>query len=76
MPWPPQLTPAHGSVVGPVGYAGGGDGEGGDGGGEIVAMGTPEKVAGTAGSHTGHYLARLLEKTPKNSKPEDIKKVS
>ena len=50
--------------------------EGGDGGGEIVAMGTPEKVAGTAGSHTGHYLARLLEKTPKNSKPEDIKKVS
>ena len=50
--------------------------EGGDGGGKIVAMGTPEKVAGTAGSHTGHYLARLLEKTPKNSKPEDIKKVS
>ncbi|MGB1894928.1 MAG: excinuclease ABC subunit UvrA [Candidatus Puniceispirillaceae bacterium] len=50
--------------------------EGGDGGGEIVAMGTPEKVAGTAGSHTGHYLARLLEKTPKNSKLEDIKKVS
>ena len=50
--------------------------EGGDGGGEIVAMGTPEKVAGTAGSHTGHYLARLLEKTPKNSKPEVIKKVS
>ncbi|MGB1395808.1 MAG: excinuclease ABC subunit UvrA [Candidatus Puniceispirillaceae bacterium] len=50
--------------------------EGGDGGGEIVAMGTPEKVAETAGSHTGHYLARLLEKTPKNSKPEVIKKVS
>ena len=50
--------------------------EGGDGGGEIVAMGIPEKVAGTAGSHTGHYLARLLEKTPKNSKPEHIKKVS
>jgi excinuclease ABC subunit A len=50
--------------------------EGGDGGGEIVAIGTPEKVAGTAGSHTGHYLARLLEKMPKNSKLEDIKKVS
>ena len=45
--------------------------EGGDGGGEIVAMGTPEKVAETDGSHTGHYLARLLEKTP-----EDRKKVS
>ena len=55
--------------------------EGGDGGGEIVAMGTPEKVAKTAGSHTGHYLARLLEKAPQDRKsdkikPEDIKKVS
>ena len=50
--------------------------EGGDGGGEIVAMGTPEKVAETAGSHTGHYLARLLGKTLQNVKPEDIKKVS
>ena len=55
--------------------------EGGDGGGEIVAMGTPEKVAKTTGSHTGHYLARLLEKAPQDRKsekikPEDIKKVS
>ena len=50
--------------------------EGGDGGGEIVAVGTPEKVAETAGSHTGHYLARLLEKTPQNRKADKIKKVS
>ena len=50
--------------------------EGGDGGGEIVAVGTPEKVAETAGSHTGHYLARLLEKTPQNKKADKIKKVS
>jgi excinuclease ABC subunit A len=36
--------------------------EGGDGGGRIVAQGTPEEVAGTAGSHTGHYLAKMLQK--------------
>ena len=42
--------------------------EGGDGGGEIVASGTPEKVATTAGSHTGHYLARLLDSTATNRK--------
>ncbi len=34
--------------------------EGGDGGGSIVATGTPEKIARTAGSHTGEYLAAIL----------------
>lgn len=34
--------------------------EGGDGGGRIVAAGTPEEVAATAGSHTGRFLAPLL----------------
>ncbi|MFA5122760.1 excinuclease ABC subunit UvrA [Zavarzinia sp.] len=34
--------------------------EGGDGGGEVVAEGTPEDVAEVARSHTGHYLAGLL----------------
>jgi len=34
--------------------------EGGDGGGEIVAVGTPEKVAGEARSHTGRYLKEML----------------
>ncbi|KPQ07205.1 MAG: excinuclease ABC subunit UvrA [Rhodobacteraceae bacterium HLUCCA12] len=34
--------------------------EGGDGGGRIVAEGTPEDVAAIADSHTGHYLAPLL----------------
>jgi excinuclease ABC subunit A len=34
--------------------------EGGEGGGRIVATGTPETVAGHADSHTGHYLAPLL----------------
>jgi excinuclease ABC subunit A len=34
--------------------------EGGAGGGEIVAQGTPEQVAATPGSHTGHYLKMML----------------
>ena len=34
--------------------------EGGDGGGRIVAAGTPEEVALEPGSHTGRYLAPLL----------------
>jgi excinuclease ABC subunit A len=34
--------------------------EGGTGGGRIVAAGTPEEVAATAGSYTGEYLARTL----------------
>ena len=34
--------------------------EGGDGGGKIVAEGTPEAVAATPGSHTGEYLARIF----------------
>ena len=35
--------------------------EGGDGGGRIVAEGTPEDVAQVAESHTGRYLAPMLE---------------
>jgi excinuclease ABC subunit A len=34
--------------------------EGGDGGGEIVATGTPEDVAGVERSHTGRYLGPML----------------
>jgi len=34
--------------------------EGGDAGGHVVAAGTPEEVAATKGSHTGHFLAPLL----------------
>ena len=34
--------------------------EGGDGGGEIVAVGTPEAIAKSVKSHTGHYLKNLL----------------
>jgi excinuclease ABC subunit A len=35
--------------------------EGGDGGGEIVAVGTPEEVAEVTNSHTGHYLKEMLD---------------
>ncbi len=34
--------------------------EGGDGGGEIIATGTPEQIAGMKHSHTGHYLKKVL----------------
>ena len=36
--------------------------EGGSGGGQIIATGTPEDVAGNPASHTGRFLARLLDK--------------
>ena len=35
--------------------------EGGDAGGELIASGTPERVAKVAASHTGRYLGRLLD---------------
>ena len=35
--------------------------EGGDGGGQIVAVGTPEEVAEVEASHTGHYLKDMLK---------------
>jgi excinuclease ABC subunit A len=34
--------------------------EGGSGGGQVVATGTPEQVARAAGSHTGAFLAEVL----------------
>ena len=43
--------------------------EGGDGGGEIVATGTPEDVAKVARSYTGQYLKPLL----KPRAPETVK---
>ena len=36
--------------------------EGGNGGGQVVAEGTPEDVASIRKSYTGQYLARLLKK--------------
>ena len=36
--------------------------EGGDGGGTVVAAGTPEEVAACGRSYTGQYLKRVLER--------------
>ena len=38
--------------------------EGGDGGGHIVATGTPEDIAATEASHTGQYLRPYLARQP------------
>ena len=38
--------------------------EGGEEGGRIVAEGTPEQVAATAGSYTGQYLKKALSPSP------------
>jgi excinuclease ABC subunit A len=37
--------------------------EGGDGGGQIIAAGTPEDIANNAASHTGYYLKSVLATT-------------
>jgi len=42
--------------------------EGGDGGGEIVALGTPEQVAKVKESWTGRYLKPMLERDTKRKK--------
>ena len=39
--------------------------EGGDGGGRVIARGTPEEVAQTEGSYTGIYIKKMLEKDGK-----------
>ena len=36
--------------------------EGGEGGGEIIAQGTPEQIANTTSSHTGRFLKPILNK--------------
>jgi excinuclease ABC subunit A len=38
--------------------------EGGSGGGQVVATGTPEEIAAAPGSHTGHWLAPVLQRAP------------
>jgi excinuclease ABC subunit A len=42
--------------------------EGGDGGGEIVATGTPEEIAKVARSYTGKFLRELLARRPTMAK--------
>jgi excinuclease ABC subunit A len=42
--------------------------EGGNGGGEIVATGTPEEIAVAEGSHTGYWLRRVLKGAPEDAR--------
>jgi excinuclease ABC subunit A len=44
--------------------------EGGSGGGQIVATGTPEEIAANPASHTGHWLAPVLHLAPPITEPE------
>jgi excinuclease ABC subunit A len=43
--------------------------EGGEAGGELIATGTPEQVAGVATSHTGEFLRDLVEAEEPAPKP-------
>ena len=44
--------------------------EGGSGGGQIVAVGTPEEIAANPASHTGHWLAPVLKLPAAKAAPE------
>jgi len=44
--------------------------EGGEAGGEVVAMGTPEEVAGNPDSYTGRFLADMVEPAEPAPKPK------
>ncbi len=50
--------------------------EGGSGGGEVVAAGTPEAIAAHPTSHTGHYLSRLLKVSAAPKKKRASKKIT
>ena len=46
--------------------------ESGDGGGEVVACGTPEEIAKCKRSYTGQFLKPILERAKKNGQYKDI----
>ncbi|MCD6016018.1 MAG: excinuclease subunit [Solirubrobacterales bacterium] len=48
--------------------------EGGEAGGELIATGTPEQVAGTATSYTGRFLRHLVEPSEPAPKPRRAKR--
>jgi len=48
--------------------------EGGDGGGKIVAQGTPEDVAKVKASHTGRYLAETLKRQAERQRAQTPKR--
>ena len=47
--------------------------EGGDGGGTVIASGTPEEVAAEPSSYTGQYVKKYLEERNKTvNRAEDL----
>jgi excinuclease ABC subunit A len=44
--------------------------EGGDGGGEVVGIGTPEDIAANPRSHTGRFLKEVMERRPQRTAAE------
>jgi excinuclease ABC subunit A len=44
--------------------------EGGDGGGEVVGIGTPEDIAANPRSHTGRFLKEVMERRPQRAAAE------
>jgi excinuclease ABC subunit A len=44
--------------------------EGGDGGGRVVAQGTPEEIAASTASHTGRFLREVLARRPAGTPPK------
>jgi excinuclease ABC subunit A len=45
--------------------------EGGDGGGEVVAQGTPEEIARSKRSHTGRFLRGVMERRPQRKSEQE-----
>jgi excinuclease ABC subunit A len=45
--------------------------EGGEEGGRLVAHGTPERVAGTEGSHTGRFLSGIVKPPRRRPRARD-----
>ena len=46
--------------------------EGGDGGGEIVGIGTPEDIAANKRSHTGRFLKDVMRRRPHADKSRGV----
>ncbi len=45
--------------------------EGGDAGGDVVAIGTPEEIAANPASYTGHYLKQVLKRRGRGKRARD-----
>jgi excinuclease ABC subunit A len=50
--------------------------EGGSGGGRVIGEGTPEQVAAMGHSHTGRFLAPILERTARTTRGNTSRRTS